>query len=505
MTVEVIGSALASIAEEMGEALVRSSISTNIKERRDCSTAICDAAGLILSQAEHIPMHLGSFVAFIPAILDRYAVADIHPGDIFIGNDAYEGGGTHLPDFVLAEPVFCENILSAWVINTAHHADFADRGHAHIFQEGIRIPPVRLVRQGVTEDAVQSMILLNCQSPTERLSDLRAQRAACRLGVVRLKDLFRKYGAPTVAAAGQALLDHAERRLRAAIATVPDGRYDFDDVFESPETPQPLPIGVTVSVKADEMTLAFRAPAQVRSSVNMTYTALFATVCYAVKAALDPDAPPNSGLARPLHIEAPAGSLLNCVSPAAVNGRINTCQRVVDLIHGALARALPARLPAAGCGAAVSALFSSDNMADHWIYLDVLGGGGGARPAKSGMDGVQQHMTNTSNLPIEALEMEYPLEVVNYAFRDGSAGEGRHRGGMGLSRIYKVLKPCWLELDGSRLATRPWGLDGGGEGMNCVIRVDGQVLDPVPPILHLDAAQQIEIHTAGGGGYDAWG
>jgi hypothetical protein len=211
ITVEVIGSAFASIAEEMGEALVRASYSTNIKERRDCSTALFDTRGNTLCQAEHIPMHLGSFIGILPHVLKRHRVEDMAPGDVFVGNDAYEGGGTHLPDIVLAEPIFVAEKIIGWAVNTAHHADFADRGHAHIYQEGLRIPPIRLYRAGVLQTDVQELILLNCQVPRERLSDLRAQMAANRMGVERMQALCAKYGTSAVLAAGVALQDYAER------------------------------------------------------------------------------------------------------------------------------------------------------------------------------------------------------------------------------------------------------------------------------------------------------
>ena len=227
ITVEVIGSALSSIVEEMGEALIRASYSTNIKERRDCSTALFDLAGNTLCQAEHIPMHLGSFLGLIPHIMKRHPMEQMQPGDVFCGNDAYEGGGTHLPDIVLAEPVFVDGEMTFWAVNLAHHADFADRGHAHIYQEGLRIPPVRLYRAGELQTDVQELILLNCQVPRERLSDFRAQMAANRLGVERMRALCAKYGRDVVLAAGTALQDHAERKMRAGIAAIPDGSYRF--------------------------------------------------------------------------------------------------------------------------------------------------------------------------------------------------------------------------------------------------------------------------------------
>jgi N-methylhydantoinase B len=500
ITVEVIGSALSSITEEMGEALVRASYSTNIKERRDCSTALFNAAGDTLCQAEHIPMHLGSFIGMLPHILKRHPVAGIQPGDVFCGNDAYEGGGTHLPDIVLAEPIFVGGEIVAWAVNTAHHADFADRGHAHIFQEGLRIPPIRLYRAGVLQTDVQELILLNCQVPRERLSDLRAQMAANRLGVERMIALCAKYGRDTVLDAGAALLDYADRKMRAGIAALPDGVYRFADVYENMEVPQDLPMTAEITIAGDRMALHFTAPPQVRAGLNMTYTALLATVYYAVKALVDPTILPNAGLSRPITVTATEASVVNCSLPAAVNGRCSTCQRVVDLIFGALAPALPDRVIAATNGANTVALFDGRNPdGSPWIYLETIGGGSGARAGKDGLDGVQVHMTNTSNLPVEALETEYPLTLLRYELVDGSAGAGRFRGGMGLRRVYRADADCRLRVDGSRIRTAPWGLDGGQPGAKASFDFGGsnQVLGGVT----LRPGQIVELVTSGGGGY----
>ncbi len=459
ITVEGIGSALASIVEEMGEALVRASHSTNIKERRDCSTALLDAQGQTLCQAEHIPMHLGSFIEMIPHIMKRFPVEQMQPGDVFIGNDAYEGGGTHLPDIVLAEPVFVAGKIIAWAVNTAHHADFADRGHAHIYQEGLRIPPIRFYRAGVLQEDVQSLILLNCQVPGERISDFRAQMAANRLGVQRLTALCGKYGRETVLAAGDALLDYAERKMRAGIAAIPDGTYRFADRFDNPEL-------------------------------------------YAVKTVVDPTILPNAGLARPLTVTARKGSVVDCVHPAAVNGRVATCQRVVDLIHGALAQAVPERVIAACNGACASATFIGTKPDGHlWVYLETIGGGSGARATKDGMDGVHVHMTNTSNLPAEALEMEYPLTLLRYELVEGSGGPGKQRGGMGLRRVYRAEADCHVRVDGARLLSAPWGLAGGLPGGK-----GGFEFGPgVAPFNHgagaLKRGQILAVITPGAGGY----
>ena len=502
ITVEVIGSALSSITEEMGEALVRASYSTNIKERRDCSTALFNVRGDTLCQAEHIPMHLGSFIGIIPHIIKRHLVGDMQPGDVFVGNDAYEGGGTHLPDIVLAEPVFVDGAMVAWAVNTAHHSDFADRGHAHIYQEGLRIPPIRLYRAGVLQTDVQELILLNCQVPRERLSDLRAQMAANRLGVERLCALCRKYGRAVVMAAADALLDYAERKMRAGIATIPDGVYRFDDVYDDLEIEGELTMSCEIRVAGDEMHLHFDAPDQVRAGLNMVHTALLSTVYYAVKAVVDPTVLPNAGLARPLHVTARAGSVVSCVHPAAVNGRIGACQRVVDLIHGALAQAVPGRVSAAHNGSVAVASFigaAADGAA--WIYLETIGGGFGARSGRDGLDGVHVHMTNTSNLPVEALEIEYPLSVLRYELVDGSGGAGQQRGGMGLRRIYRAEAPCRLRLGGSRVLSAPWGLAGGAPGGKGSFGYGPGVAPFVGGSGVLQPGQTVEIVTPGAGGY----
>lgn len=506
ITVEVIGSALSSIVDETGEALVRASYSTNIKERRDCSTALFDREGRTLCQAEHIPIHLGSFIEFIPKVLAVHDMDAMEPGDVFIGNDAYQGGGTHLPDIVLAEPIFVDGALAAWTVNLAHHSDFADRGHEHIYQEGLRIPPIRLYRAGVLQKDVQDLVLLNCQVPRERLSDLRAQMAANRVGVQRFQALCARHGTGTVLAAGEELLDYAERKMRAGVAGLPDGVYEFEDVFDGIDIPEPLPLKVTITVAGDDLTLAFDAPPQVRAGINMTMTALQATAYYMVKSVVDPTILPNSGLSRPLTITAPKGSILNCSHPAAVNGRVQTCQRVADLILGALAQAVPERAMACTNSACAVATFAGarsegTQKGTLWVYLETIGGGGGARPTADGLDGIHVHTTNTSNLPVEALELEYPLILSRYELMDDSAGAGQHRGGMGLRRVYQATEECRVSVDIARTESRSWGLQGGGAGggSRFLVSPETQPFDKGDGSLR--AGEWLEVITSGGGGY----
>ncbi len=506
ITVEVIGSAFSSLVEEMGMALIRASYSTNIKERRDCSTGLFDAQGRTLVQAEHIPIHLGSLLGIVQEITRRYSESQIFPGDVFIGNDAYSGGGTHLPDIVLATPIFHEGRLVAFAVNLAHHADFVDRSHAHIYQEGIRIPVVKLYRQDQLQEDILEIILLNCQVPRERIGDLRAQYAANRLGVARFQGLCEKYGLDTVLASTEELLNHAERMTRAGISEIPDGIYRFVDTFDSEQIGEILNLRVEITVTGDEMHLDFAGnPPQVRAGLNMVWTALLATVYYAVKTVVDPTILPNAGMYRPIRVSAPQGSILNCSPPAAMDMRTQTCQRVVDLIHGALAPAVPERIIAACNGANTSLHLSGVNprTGNYFVYVETIGGGFGARSKKDGLDGVQVHITNTSNLPVECLESEYPLMVERYELIQDSGGPGRWRGGMGIRRqIRAVDHEAVFRVAGTRQKTVPWGLFGGKEGAPGRVILHRNCRDGLARSeKQLGPGDSVSIITPGAGGY----
>ncbi|MBM9462291.1 hydantoinase B/oxoprolinase family protein [Aeromicrobium sp. YIM 150415] len=506
VTVEVVGSALSTIVEEMSETLVKAAFSPNIKERRDCTASLFDASGNAIAQDEGgSPLHLGSLMGIVAAIRERFDETQIRPGDVFIGNDPYTGGGSHLPDIVLATPIFVGDRISAWAATLAHHADFGDRGHAHIYQEAIRIPPVHLVREGDTQQELLSLILLNCQIPEERMADLRAQEAALRVAAARYLELCDRYGSEVIEAVGTELLDYTERRTRAAIAEFPDGEYRFEDLFDCPELDDELTLRVRVVVRGDELLFDFAGnPSQVRASVNVVWTGLYAAVYYTVKTLIDPDISPNAGLYRPITIEAPEGSIVNCTAPAAVNGRSETCQRIVDLIQGALAEAVPDRVTAAANGANTGVHFSGHDpvRGRDFVYLETIGGGSGARFNKDGLDGVQVHMTNTSNLPVESLEAEYPLVVEAYELLDDSGGIGEYRGGLGIRRKIRVeASDVHFWLDTSRQRSRPWGLFGGGsaESARCELSDDARPIDHGYTVLQ--PGQSASIETAGGGGY----
>jgi N-methylhydantoinase B len=327
--------------------------------------------------------------------------------------------------------------------------------------------------------------------------------AANRLGVQRMQALCAKYGRDVVLAAGDALQDYAERKMRAGIGAISDGTYRFADRYDCPEVEGELDLTCEIRVDGDEMHLHFTGPPQVRGGMNMTYTALLSTVYYAVKTLVDPTILPNAGLARPLHVTAPEGTVVNCSHPAAVNGRLGTCQRVVDLIYGALSVAVPQRVIAATNGACTSITFAGHQPKDNalWVYLETIGGGSGARATKDGMDGVHVHLTNTSNLPVEALEIEYPLTLLRYELVDGSGGAGQYRGGMGLRRVYRAEASCHVRVDIARRLSAPWGLLGGHAGGKAQIVLHGgaDALNRGSGLLR--KGEIIEVVTAGSGGY----
>jgi N-methylhydantoinase B len=511
ITLDVIGAALLSIAEEMGEALIKSSYSTNIKERQDCSTALFNVRGEVIAQAEHIPMHLGSLIMIVDETLKRYPLESLHDGDVFVGNDPYTGGSTHLPDITVASPVFVDGVPVGFVANIAHHADGSGRQTHSIWDEGLRIPPIRIVEGGRLREDVMELLLLNFHLPRERRADFRAQFAANRLGAARLQELVRRYGRDTCVAAMEASLAYGERKIRAAIAGIPDGVYGLEDWMDDDGVGgPPVPLRVRITVAGDRIALDFAGTgAQVPGDINVVYLALVATVYYVLKAVLDPDIPANGGFYRAIEVTAPEGSLVNARPPAPVAWRTQTCQRIADLVLGALAPALPDRVIAATNGANCAWVFSGTNptTGEYYVYLETIGGGSGARAGKDGLDAVQVHVTNTSNLPVECLEMEYPLFVEEYALVPDSGGAGRFRGGLGIRRTVRVLghETMFLgTLERQRVA--PWGLRGGGEGGRGALLLNAGTpgsrdLGSKIAGVRLGPGDAVTIITPGAGGY----
>jgi N-methylhydantoinase B len=504
ITVEVVGSALSTIVEEMARAIIRAAFSTNIKERQDTSTALFDAAGRTIAQAERIPIHLGSLLGIAEHVLKNHDLSDVRPGDVFVGNDAHTGGGTHLNDIVLMEPVFHGGALVAWVTNLAHHSDFVDRGHAHIFQEGLRIPPIRLYRGGELQQDIMELILLNCQVPRERINDLRAQMAANRLGAQRFQALCDKYGSDTVLRSAEQVMDHAERKTRAGISTIPDGVYECREKFDTNLIDEVLELRVRVEIRGDDIFFDFSGnPPQVRAGINMVLTATLATVYFAVKTLVDPDIPANAGLYRPIHVTAPPGSVVNAVSPAAVYSRTEIAQRLVDMIFTALAPVIPDRIVAASTGGIlVTTSGTHPRTGRFYVYNDMNGGGMGARAGKDGLDGVQVNTTNTANLPIEALESEHPIMVECYELVRDSGGPGQFRGGMTMRRRLRVLDHvATVSAGGSYAKTPPWGLFGGLPGAPCRVEFGDGVAPLVKRVGTLQPGQTFATIAAAGGGY----
>jgi len=520
VTIEIVGNLLLSIAEEMGHALIRSAYSTNIKERRDISTAVFDPEGNMVSQAEHVAMHLGSLLGIVHEVYKKFDISEIHDGDMFIGNDPYNGGGTHLPDITLVAPAFFEGKLVGWVANLAHHSDVGGKvpgstsGDAiSIFQEGLKIPIVRIMKQGQLEKDIVNFIATNSRLPKERHGDLQAQVATNTVGIKRVKDAYRRYGDLLIESMHE-LQNYAERKLKAGIKDLKDGIYSFTDYMDDAgiASKNPIPIRVRIEIKDDTMTLNFAGTnPQVNGPINVTYNGLLATVFYSLKALINPDIPSNAGIYRAFKIECEEGLIINAKNPAPVGARIDTCQRVVDTIFGALAPAVPDRVIAACNSSVTSAIFSGKDPRDEdkfFVYLEVVAGGSGASRYKDGLSGVQVHMTNTSNLPVEALEMEFPLVTVNrYELREDSGGAGTNRGGLGITREYEIMFDgiSYTGL-GDRQIFLPWGLEGGHEGAGGAYfleRNDGsrQQLPSKCTDIPLNKGDIISVRTPGSGGY----
>jgi N-methylhydantoinase B len=417
-----------------------------------------------------------------------------------------------LPDITVASPVFTiTGRLIAFVANIGHHADGGNGTVRTIFDEGLRIPPVRVVEGGVLREDVFELLLLNFRVPHERRADLRAQFAANRLGAARLDELLRRYDADMVQDAMRELLDYGERKARAAISQVPDGRYAFVDAMDDDGVdPEPIPIAVTITVTGDQIALDFAGSGrQAKSDINVVWSATLATVFYALKALLDPSIPPNGGFHRAVRASAPEGTIVNALPPAAVGWRTQTTQRIADVIFGALAPVLLDRVPAAGNGTNAAMAFTGvhPDTGRLYCYMETIGGGAGAFPDRDGLHAVQVHVTNTSNLPVEALELEYPLLVEEYALVDGSGGAGAYCGGMGIRRTIRVVDHESTFLGTmDRCVIPPWGLAGGqpGRGGRTVLNPGTSAERALPPKvwgLVLRPGDVVSMETPGGGGH----
>lgn len=517
--VELLRNGLTSICDEMYVALMKSAYSTNIKERKDHSTAIFDIQGRVIVQGESLPLHLASMLGLVEVVLERVGIDNLHPGDMFISNDPFVGRGSHLPDVALVAPVFYGDALVFFVADIAHHADIGGMapgsmagGMTEVYQEGLRIPPIRIMQGGEIVEDVFDLILLNVRVPAERRGDYLAQMASNRLGERRLHELFKSWSLEQLREGADTLVQAVARRMRAGIAGLPDGEYSFADIMDDDGMgTMNIPICVRVVVEGEEILFDFTGSApQVQGNINISYAGLEASVLFALKVLVDPDGPTNHGMLDPVKIIAEKGSITNAVFPAATAARAQSCQRVIDVILGALSQAVPDRVIAASNGAnGVSAFFGAGPDGRYYVYMETIGGGGGARAYKDGKDGVQVHTTNTSNLPVEALENEYPLIIERYELVPDSGGPGTWRGGTSLRRVYRPLGHTTVfSGQGERCVSHPWGLFGGGEGGLGSFTLDfdngrSEALPTKPMTLEIPPDAAVTVITPGAGGYGA--
>ncbi len=515
---EVLQNNFMSIAEEMGAVLVKSSYSSNIKERKDCSCAIFDAAGNTIAQAEHMPMHLGSLIGLVEQVLKDFNKEDIHPGDMIIANDPYNGGGTHLPDIAVAAPVFWEDEIIAFVANIAHHNDVGGRvpgsnaaDSKTIYEEGIRIPPVKIYDQHHLNTDIVNLVLLNCRVRHIRHGDLKAQFACNIKGRQRVEDIAQRYGKEVTKAAMEEMLDYSERKIRQAIAELPNGKYTFSDYIDSDGVgSNPIKLNLSLEVKDD--TLVFDLtdnPNQVAGAINLTKYGALACVYYGVKSILDPSIPSNGGYYRAIHCLFKEGSIIGCKEPAAVAGRSDTAQRLADIIFGAFSQIIPEKVTAGGNSSITGLYFGGvDPYTDeYYVYMETFGGGGGAKYNGDGLNAIQVHMSNSSNLPIESMEIEYPFMVESYSLVPDSGGVGKFRGGLGVRKDIRPLDHnCVFTVKADRQKTPPWGLKGGKDGLPGVIKVNPETtkavtIDSKQSDIPLEECSLLRCQTPGAGGY----
>ena len=515
--IEVFNKLFSSIAEEMGIILARSSFSANIKERRDFSCAIFDSKGDLVAQAAHIPVHLGAMPMTLSSVLSEMT---LRPGDMVITNDPYKGG-SHLPDITLIEPVFptSPHLSSThplfYVVNRAHHADVGGKnpgsmGLANcLADEGYVISPTLLYAAGTYNDVFIKDFLKNVRSPEERLGDLRAQIASLARGKLRLNDILCKYNLEHVFFVLDQLKDYSERLMGNIINQLPDGLYSYTDYLDDDGSgSSPIPITVDLTIKDSYIIADFsRSGDQVDTPLNTVMSVVMSATAYVFQCLVGEGNPINHGSYRPLQIKTRPGSIVDAESPAPVAaGNVETSQRIVDVLLGALAKAVPELIPAASSGSMNNIAIGSEKKftSREFSYYETIGGGMGGRPTIDGLNGIHTHMTNTMNTPIEALEHAYPLRVEQYALRHGSGGAGLHSGGDGITRVYHFLQKAHVSVLSERRKLRPYGLGGGQNGLpgkNILIRKKKRRKLSGKTVFEAKAGDQLIIKTPGGGGW----
>jgi N-methylhydantoinase B len=531
---EVFKHLFSSIAEEMGAVLKKASFSPNIKERRDFSCAVFNANGNMIAQAAHIPVHLGSMPLSVAAVISKYSGKkdSLYPGDTIILNNPYLGG-THLPDITLVTPVFIADTSTnvttpipnfpldksaapiAYVASRAHHADIGGITPGsmpiarEIYQEGLIIPPIKLLNAGIINNDIFDLILSNVRTPEERMGDLHAQIGANQRGLILLNDLFRRYNSTEVSYYMQELLNYTERMTRHLISELPNGTFFFEDRLDNNGiTETEVPIMVTITIDNDSALVDFTgSAAQQEGSINAVYAITLSAVNYVFRSLIGLDVPNNSGCLIPVKIIAPLGTVVNATHPAPVaGGNVETSQRIVDVLLGALSQACPDRIPAASQGTMnnVSIGGWDPERGRYFTYYETIGGGTGATHHRNGFSAIHSHMTNTMNTPIEALEYAYPMQVNRYEIRRNSGGRGVHNGGDGIIREIRLLTNAQVTLLTERRTTSPYGLDGGAPGKtgeNILIHGREEVQLPGKGSIYVSKGDVLRICTPGGGGY----
>src|SRR5688572_17727026 len=511
-TLEIYRALFTSVAEEMGVALRRTAFSPNIKERRDYSCAVFDASGRVIAQGDHMPVHLGSMPMAVAAALKEVKFA---PRDVVALNDPF-AGGTHLPDVTLVMPVAMgtkkgKRILF-YVANRAHHADIGgatpgSMGLAtDIYGEGIRIPPIRLVRNGVLDHDTMRLLLANVRGNVERRGDFDAQIGSLKTGAARLLEIIERRGEKETATYAAQLIDYSARLMRHTIAAIPDGVYEAEDALDDDGiTDEPVRLTVRVSVRGERAVVDFTGSApQVTGAINAVEAITVSAVSYVFRCLIGGEVPASAGLMQPIEVIAPRGTVVNANPPASVaGGNVETSQRIVDVLFKALAQALPQRVPAASQGTMNNLTIGGIDTRNgqEFSYYETVAGGMGARPTADGMSGVHTHMTNSLNTPAEALEYAYPLRVREYRLRKGSGGAGKQRGGDGVVREIETLVPARMSLLCDRRKHGPYGLFGGEDGAPGTNTLNKKHKLPAKGSYELKAGDRIRIETPGGGGW----
>ena len=532
---EVFKNLYHSIAEEMGAALRRTSFSPNIKERRDYSCAVFDAAGQVIAMGDHMPVHLGSMPMSVAAAVEQ---CSLEPGDVVMLNDPFRGG-THLPDITLVMPVYLSRGDGAkphrhttpdfYVASRAHHADVGGTYPGsmgpcrEIYQEGFRIPPVKIMRGGKLVSDVLALLLNNVRTPEEREGDLGAQIAACQTGAQRLREICLRYGTARTKRAATALLDYSEELMRAFLRGVPRGSYQAEDFLDDDGVEsKPVRIAVTIHVhspQAEKSAGRKKQPAavtvdftgsdtQVQGAINAVEAITYSACFYVFRCLLREDVPATAGLMRPIRVIAPSGTVVNARPPAAVaGGNVETSQRIVDVLLKALAQAIPERIPAAASGTMNNLTIGGidPRSGEPFAYYETVAGGMGARPGKDGVSGVHTHMTNSLNTPAEALEYAYPVRLRQYSLRSGSGGRGLYAGGDGIVREIEVRADAQVTLLADRRSRGPYGLAGGSDGApgrTVIVHQDGSEEETVGKTsVRLRTGEKVRLESPGGGGW----